>query len=255
MPKAVRKRRSTRQEPYVRTKARRTTTGKRVAPLASGRLSYDNAVVEAPSVGLGQSSRTRLRTYFHAPITLSATGQWKAFLKPGSVYDPTGDVIASVLQPNLFDQWKQVYDRYVVLGATVKISLSSQGFLNGAGYVEGTTQVLSGFPSVNAATKTGIADYESQPYAKKVVFCSGGNPVKVMWKLDHKKVLGRFGQIDAAENGSLVTSDPAAGSFMVLPLMIQSSYTNTGGPPAFLEVEIVQDVWFDKRKNLEDVIP
>lgn len=240
---------SRRRAPY--TKTRRTGTGKRVSALASSRVSYDRRIVEAPSVGLGQAAHTRLRTFFHYSIVLSAGGQWAGFLKPGSCFDPCGDLAA--LQPNLFDNWKAMYGRYLVVGASVKVTIAPQSAANPTVALTSGGTLVS-YPSINSTAKTTIQDAASQPYAKTVMISPEGEPKTLYFRMDHKKVLGRRGPLDSEINGGLVTADPVANEFMVLPLFYQSAYTAATSANKHLEIEIVQDVWFDRRINVNDII-
>jgi len=210
---------------------------------------YDRQVVESPTVGLGQGARTRIRTFGHVQVTFGATGIFAGFLKPGSCFDPFGDIAA--LQPNLFDIWKGVYGRYLVLSATVKVTVVSR--LVGATATDALTIV--GYPTLNSTAKTTLQDAASQPYARTTMYGGAGTePKSLYFKLNHHKVLGKFGPLESLANGALTTADPTSGQFMVLPIFIQSTKNDAAPGQAVLEVEIVQDVWFDRRVNVNDVI-
>lgn len=231
-------------------KARRARTSQRVSKLASSRVNYDRQVVESPSVGLGQGARTRLRTFYHYNAVLSATGSASFYLKPGSCFDPCGDT--ANYQPNLYDTWKTVFGRYLVIGATVKVIAASAGAAVGSATSNPAT--ICCYPSISATAKTTVQDAASQPYAKTIYFQAGSDRNVIYQKLDHKKVLGRASALDSSENGAIVTADPPTNEFMLLPFFVQSTYTAGTGPAITFQIEIVQDVWFDRRLNVDDVI-
>jgi len=241
------KRSSRRSAPYSKTRS--STRGKPVRKLASSRVTYDRQVVESPSVGLGQGAHTRLRTFFHSPWTLGATGLFTGFLKPFSCFDPCGDLAS--LQPNLYDTWKTVYGRYLVISATVKISLASTGAASATLSNSGT---LVAYPSIDPTAKTTVQDAASQPYSKTILYQPGNDKNVMYFKIDARKVLGKYGPLESLANGAAVTADPPSGQHVVLPLYFESLYRAATSPGVTAQIEIVQDVWFDKRINVNDII-
>lgn len=239
---------SRRRTPYSKT--RYSGPRKSVRALASTRVPYDREVIESPHVGLGQGVRTRIRTFGHVQMVVGATGIFTGFLKPGSCYDPFGDI--GTPQPNLFDVWKGVFGRYLVLGATVKMTIVSQSSIAAAVANGGT---LVAYPSITSTAKTVLQDAASQPYAKTVLYGgAGADPKTLYFKLNHLKVLGKYGPLESLANGGLVGADPTTGQFMVLPIFYQSTVGTATSGNLTMEVEITQDVWFDKRLNVNDVI-
>jgi len=209
---------------------------------------FDRHVIENPSVGLGSAARTRLRTYFHYSATQSATGFWTGYLKPFSCDDPCGTL--GTLEPNLYDTWKSIYNRYTVISAKVKIGIAPAGVVTNL-QINATTDFV-GWPSIDNTAKTTVQDGASQPYAKQILSAAGGDPKYLTFYLDHKKQLGRWGPLDPEVQGALVTADPTEQIY--LNLISQSSYTQAAPNAITLFVEITQDVWFDQRKSINDIV-
>lgn len=234
---------------------KRTRTGSRKSAKRS--LSYGprNARVVAtvgPTVGLGTSLTTSLRTSFFSNITAGANGVWTGYLKPGSAYDPTGDITA--IQPALFDQYAAVFSRYKVNKFTVKISIIGGSFVTAQPAV----------PSYNAAAypstdSTALATYQaaaSQPWAKTVVgtfyasTAPAGAQKETMYFKDisNDAVVGVKG--DTFDTGAVVGADPPAGQYAVMPIFIQAS--NTGTHSFVLHIDMWQNVTFNQRKPVVD---
>jgi len=236
-PKAASRKRSKSARPYKSFPKK----------FASARVPYDQTVIEHPSVGLGFSARTRLRTFFHAPVVKSATGGWTGSINPFSCYDPMGTL--GLNQPNLFDQWKLIFDRYMVISATVKITISTQGVV--AANVLNDSNELIVYPA-NAATATAdMIDAASQPYAKTAIFQTMGDPKSIKFYLNHKKLLGLYGELEPALHGSVISASPA--EMVRLLMMVQSSITSGVTNNCHLSIELIQDVWFDDRNVKVDV--
>lgn len=217
--------------------------------LASSRTTYDQTVIEHPSVGIGFGARTRLRTFQHVPIVKSAIGEWLGTLYPGSCFDPMGST--GTRQPNLYDQWKLLFDRYMVLGATVKLVVSTQGVV--AANVINDSNEIAAYPQsfLTGVSPVGIENVASQPYAKSVLYQTGAEPATLFFKLDSKKILGRRGPLSPEINGAEIGSNPT--DFVQLSICIQSSLATAVTNNCVLSVEIVQDVWFDQRNVKSDV--
>lgn len=203
----------------------------------------------SPSVGLGASAKTVLRTSFFANCTAPVgTGVFTGFLKPGSAFDPCGDQAA--IQPNLYDQFAAVYQRYKVDKCTIRMKITGN---DGAG---AATWVAAAYPAVDS---TALATYQaaaSQQYAKTVsngFMVSGGvglgstgSTIKFM--LTHDAVVGS--KSDAYDSGALVTADPTSNQFMVLPFFLQSS--SAAAAKWIIEVDIFQTITFSQKKNVID---
>jgi len=207
----------------------------------------------APRIGLGPSCKTILRTSFFANCTAAASGIFTGFLSPGSCFDPSGD--QSTIQPNTFDQFAAVYSRYKVDKAIVHMTVTGQNSSTGVGV--GGSWHMAAYPSVSSTALTTFQGAASQPGAKTISGSyqlssgnvgTGAEPKTVKFNLLHKAILGTA--VDAYDSGALVTADPTAGQFMVLPFFIQA---NTAVAATFvIEVDIWQYVTFLQRKNVVD---
>lgn len=206
--------------------------------------------VNSRSVGIGASTTTVLRTSFFFNATAAASGVYTGFLKPGSAFDPTGDMAA--IQPQMFDQFAAMYNRYKVNSATVRIKIT--GATSSA--VATPAWVAAGYPAVDS---TALATYQgaaSQQYAKTTsgTFCIAGatgisgEGKYLSFKLNHNQVVGA--KSDTWDIGALVTADPTALQYMVLPLFLQGSAA--GAHTWVLEVDIFQNVTFSQKKNTVD---
>jgi len=192
----------------------------------------------APSVGLGTSATTVLRTsFFYNATAVVGTGVWTGYLKPGSCFDPTGDL--SSIQPQMFDQFAAMYNRYKVNNCHMRIKITGDSSGGNAG-----VWVAAAYPAIDP---TALATYQaaaSQQYAKTV---SGGFQLrnaagtgaegKVLdFKLKHDSIIGA--KSDTWDIGALVTADPTALQYMVLPMFIQ---TNAAAASTFvLEIDMFQ---------------
>jgi len=211
--------------------------------------------IATPSVGLGLSATTVLRTSFFYNATAAAgTGVWTGYLKPGSAFDPCGDLAA--IQPQTYDQWSALYNRYKVNHATVRIKIL------GAYGANTSTYCWTGcaYPSVDP---TALATYQSaasQQYAKTT---SGGfqaiqqlAPVGVgaegkylsFKNLKNDAVVGATSS--TWDTGALVTADPTALQYMVLPIFLQANAN--AASTWVLEIDIWQNVTFSQKKNVID---
>ena len=204
----------------------------------------------APSVGLGASATTVLRTsFFYNATAAVGTGVWTGYLKPGSCFDPTGDLAA--IQPQMFDQFAAIYSRYKVNSAVVRVKVTGQ---EGSG---GTVWVGAIYPAVDSTALTTYQAAASQQYAKttsggfqKIGATGIGAEGKYLsLRMKHDAVVGA--RSDTWDIGAPVTSDPLAGQFMVTPLFLQVSAP--GAATWVLEVDIWQNVTFSQKKNTVDV--
>jgi len=204
--------------------------------------------IAAPGVGLGASATTVLRTSFFANVNTAATGIFTGFLKPGSAFDPTGDI--SAVQPALFDQFAAIYQRYKVNNCSIKITVT------GKDATASRAWVMASYPSVDSTALGTYQGAATQPLAKTIsggyqvagVFGIGASPKQVWHKLNHDAIVGV--KSDAYDSGALVTADPTANQYMVLPMFIQASNNEVTG--YVLEIDMWQNVTFSQRKNVVD---
>lgn len=206
--------------------------------------------VAAPSVGLGSSVTTVLRTSFFYNATAAAgTGVWTGYLKPGSAFDPTGDLAA--IQPQMFDQFAAMYSRYKVNSATVRVKIT--GATAGAAT---SVWVAAAYPAVDATALTTYQSAASQQYAKTTsggfqTNAAGGIGTEgkyLSMKMNHNAVVGA--RSDTWDIGAPVTSDPTAGQYMLLPLFVQANAATAS--TWVLEIDIWQNVTFSQKKNTVD---
>lgn len=221
---------------------------RRATTVALRPFSMRTTALASRNVGIGASTTTVLRTSFFYNATAAATGVWTGYLKPGSAFDPCGDL--ANIQPQMFDQFAAMYSRYKVNSATIRIKITGQG--QNAGSI---VWVAAAYPAVDA---TPLATYQaaaSQQYAKTTSGSfttqnGGGAEGKYLLfsNLNHNQIVGA--RSDTWDIGAPVGSDPTATQFMVLPLFIQgnsaavNSYT--------LEIDIFQNVTFSQKKNVVD---
>lgn len=227
------------------TSRSKTPYRKRVYALAN--YSAPTNAVAAPSVGLGSGAKTVLKTVLFANVTPSAAGIYTATLRLGSCFNPLGTL--SAIQPALFDQWKLIYSRYLVERAYVKVECSQQYMNVGA---TNYTFVVAGYPTTDSGVVADYQDAASQPWAQSLMCGPGDNTTSntLHFNLDHTKVLGRKGPVDAAENGASVANNPPTASYMLLQLFIQNAVASTN--PLTLRISVVQHVHFDQRNPLGD---
>lgn len=215
------------------------------------RFARRTLALAAPSVGLGTSATTVLRTSFFANLTAAAgTGIATAFLKPGSCFDPCGDLAA--IQPQMFDQFAAQYSRYKVNHATVRIKITGA---NGTG---ASVWVGASYPAVDSTALTTYQAAASQQYAKTTsggfqliaVAAGCGTEGKYLSfkHMKHDSIVGA--RSDTWDIGAPVTADPTAGQFMVLPIFLQANAN--AAVTWVLEVDIWQNVTFAQKKNVVD---
>lgn len=202
-------------------------------------------------VGIGLSTTTILRTSFFYNATATAgTGVWNGYLKPGSAFDPTGDL--ATIQPQMFDQFAAMYSRYKVNSCVIRIKLT------GNQAAAGTVWVAAAYPSVDATALTTYQAAASQQYAKTTsglfqgiaaaTTIGGADGKYLSFNLDHNKIVGS--KSDTWDIGAPVTADPTAGQFMVLPIFVQG---NTAGAHTLVfEIDMWQNVTFSQKKNTVD---
>lgn len=215
------------------------------------KLSGRTRAIAAPSVGLGTSCTTVLRTSFFYNASLDNSGIYKGFLKPGSAFDPCGDLAG--IQPQMYDQFSAQYNRYKVNSCTVRIKITG-GATNGSSVWCGAA-----YPAVDSSALTTYQAAASQQYAKTTSggfnIINGSPAVGVgtegkylSFKLNHNKIVGA--KSDTWDIGAPVTSDPTTLQFMVLPIFIQANTAVNG--TMVLEIDMWQNVTFSQKKNVVD---
>lgn len=207
-------------------------------------------MLSRPNVGLGRSVSTRLRTcIFYTAIT-NGDGRAVVQLYPGSCYNPMGS--AAAIQPTLFDQWSAMFARYVVTGATVKISVTPVTNTAAAGSI--LSGLCAAYPSTvdgpAAATAT-FQGYAGQAYAQSHQVVPGAPPAEMFFKLSSQKILGSRLPVLSEDHGALVSASPTTGQFVTLPLLVQYA-SGISGVGYQIRIDMVQDVTFDQRLNTVD---
>lgn len=197
---------------------------------------------------------TVLRTSFFNNATAAATGIFTGFLKPGSCFDPCGDLAA--IQPQMFDQFAAQYNRYKVNSCTVRIKITGANATN----AQQSVWVAAAYPAIDS---TALATYQaaaSQQYAKTTSggFQTNGAPAGIgigtdgkylsFSKISHNSIVGA--KSDTWDIGALVTADPTLLQYMVLPLFIQANYAAIAS--WVLEIDMYQNVTFSQKKNVVD---
>lgn len=200
------------------------------------------------NVGLGLSATTVLRTSFFTNVTAAASGIFTGFLKTGSCFDPCGDLAA--LQPQMFDQWALIYNRYKVNDVVVRMKVTGTS----GGYV----WVGCIYPAIDSTPAGTYQAAASQQYAKttsgtfSVVSGAVGIGTEGKYlsiKFKENSVTG-VSSADSYDGGALVTADPSTGQFSVLPIFLQQSGAAVCG--WVLEIDIWQNVTFSNKKNVAD---
>jgi len=211
--------------------------------------SMRSVAMTSKNVGIGASTTTVLRTSFFYNATAAANGIYTGYLKPGSAFDPCGDLAA--IQPQMYDQFAAMYNRYKVNSATVRIKIT------GADALGGYVWVCAGYPAIDP---TALATYQgaaSQQFAKTTSggfqtvsngTGAGAEGKYLSFKLNHNQVIGA--KSDTWDIGALVTADPTALQYMVLPLFLQGNAA--GAHKWVLEIDIFQNVTFSQKKNTVD---
>lgn len=234
--------------------AKRARTTKRTYKKTSRSAStfgLRSVAVAARNLGIGASTNTVLRTSFFTNITTTVgTGVFNGFLKPGSAFDPTGDLAA--IQPQMFDQFAAMYNRYKVNKAVIRMKITG----NTAGANTTAVWVAAAYPAVDSTALTTYQAAASQQLAKttsggfQLIGSAGvGTEGKMLsFNLNHDQILGS--RSDTYDSGALVTGDPSTFQYMVLPIFIQSNAAGTN--TLVLEIDMFQYVTFSGKKNTVD---
>jgi len=215
-----------------------------------------NNIILPQRVGIGLSGNTDLKTSFFINVAAAGSGVFTGFLKPGSAFDPCGDL--SNIQPAAYDAWASVFNRYKVNKAWITITISGNN-TQGAG---SSQWVAAAYPAVDSTALTTYQGAASQPYSKtffgvfavsnnvagSVTTGTGGSSCTRKFVLDNEAIVGSIG--DSFDGGALVTSDPTVLQYAVLPIFIQSQTAATA--TWLIKVDIIQNVTFSQRKNIVD---
>jgi len=207
--------------------------------------------IAAPSVGLGPSAVTVLRTSFFANVTAAAgTGVFTGYLKTGSAFDPCGDLAA--IQPQMFDQWAAMYNRYKVNSWTVRMKITG---------VQGTTAaaawVCAMYPGVDSTALTTYQGAGCQAYSKttsggfqliSAVGAGNSSPTLILKSKENAVTGVKNG--DTYDSGALVTADPTALQYSVVPVFLQAN--SAAACTWVLEIDMYQNVTFTNKKNTVD---
>jgi len=237
------------------TKRSRTSRSKSAAPTRYRSVSMSpfprrTLALAAPSVGLGTSVTTVLRTSFFANRTAAGTGIDTFFLKPGSAFDPTGDIAA--IQPQMFDQFAAMYSRYKVNSCVIRMKITG-----GSTNQLSLAWVCAAYPAVDPAALGTYQAAASQQYAKttsgsfQYITASTGIGTEgkyLNFDLNHNAIVGS--RSDTWDIGAAVTADPTAGQYMVLPVFWQATGANASS--YVIEIDMWQNVTFSQKKNTID---
>lgn len=198
----------------------------------------------APTVGLGRSLKTKLKTSWYANVTpFAGTGIFTGYVSPGSCFDPTGDITTH--QPTFFDQLKLIYARYLVTGATVEVEALRQQPNGAASY----GFLIAAYPTTVTTPLTTFQDASSRPYAQSRIV-GGTDVAKMYFKMNTQKIVGSRLPVVAEDCGALVGANPAVGQSIQLPIFIQNAVPTD--EKVILKFTMIQDVIFDQMINVVD---
>jgi len=211
-----------------------------------------NRLTLPAKVGVGMSLVTNLKTSFFANVTgVAGTGVFTGFLKPGSAFDPCGDLAA--IQPVGFDQFAAIFNRYKVNKAYITIQIT--GVTSGGNQ---TAWVGSSYPAVDSTAAALYQNAASQAYSKLYhgTFSNStggqGGDASCTRKhvIDNETIVGASG--DTFDVGALVTADPTTLQYAVLPIFLQANVATATAPTWCIQVNMIQNVTFSQRKNVVD---
>lgn len=208
-----------------------------------------DTVIYRPDVGLGRSVATRLKTCIFANVAISGTANPVIQnLFPGSAFNPMGDL--SSVQPPTFDQWKVLFARYLVTGATVSIE---PVFNAPAAVIGANCCLVAAYPSTVVGPAAGTATfqgYASQPWAQSRNVNQGVVTKPMFWKLSTQKIVGSRLPPVAEDCGALISASPGTGENMVMPMLTQTNLATSSN--LTYRITIIQDVIFDQRIQVVD---
>ena len=137
-------------------------------------------------------------------------------------------------------------------GATVKITFTGNTLSQNG--VSTSTCVAAAYPTTVTALPSTFEGFASQPYAKSVTYTNEESKT-MYFKLNTQKVIGSRLPPTAEDCGALVGADPAVGQNMILAIVCQGHIAASDpGFKTVLRIEIVQDVIFDQRIQVVDVL-
>ena len=105
------------------------------------------------------------------------------------------------------------------------------------------------YPDIDATAKADYQAAASQDWCVKGIGGNGQPPVVLYQRFSHAALLGKKGPVTSEDNGALYNADPAAGQFINHQLFIQAD--EAVSPTLLVHVEIVQDVYFDRRITVD----
>lgn len=185
-------------------------------------------------------------------ITLDASGPTVATngmayhtFRANGCHDPNMTGVGH--QPHSWDQYKTLYNQYVVLGSKITIQPTRLDSTDQIGYFgiirrTGTSTVLSSLSNIGA-----IMESRNGVYRRMNGFRSGGPEKSLTSKFSHKKQFST----SPVEHTHLVTGDPTLQNLAVWDCYMVPNSTESGDPPAipFL-VTIEYIVMFKEPKHL-----
>lgn len=228
-------------------RSRSRTPARPVRPYKKSRAitkrSYARSLVSAKGVGLAAGLKTQLKTTFFYNATAAASGVWTGALKTGSCFDPCGTL--ANIQPAEYDQWCTLFGRYVVLGGSVKVTVLPKSILSPGG----GNFVACMYPDIDPTAKADYQAAASQDWSVKGIGGQGQPPVVLYQRFSHAALLGKKGPVTSEDNGALYNSDPVANQFINHQLFLQWDVQQAY--EFLVHVEIVQDVYFDRRITVD----
>lgn len=216
----------------------RTSFGKTPAKRAS------ITTIRSPT-GLGDLLRVKLRYVEQTTFTGTAGVQAYVTVMANSCFDPNSTGTGH--QPYFFDQWKSLYLRYRVLGASIKWRVWQNGSLSTIAQANykvvcvATTQ-----PTALVAQTINGGAWKEQPYSKESMiggtkaYTSGfmNMSTQKIWATNNQEAI-----IAEDSYSALTTANPAAPWYFVLGMQVVDGTQNWG---AFVEWELTQWVQFEE---------
>jgi hypothetical protein len=183
--------------------------------------------------------RTRLKWFARIAITSTSGAVAQNVLRHNGLLDV--DVTGGATQPEGFDEWMTMYDRFRVVASKLKLKSASSGTTNLNGSF---ICVLT--PSTSATVYATIADAESAPFAISKMYSFGGNPLTMSKYLSVSTLVGISPQAVLAEQSysGTVGADPGDPTYWHLTFQAMDAATTTSAY-LFVEIEFLVD-FFDR---------
>lgn len=183
--------------------------------------------------------RTRVKFSQRVQIA-STTGALGTYLyRANGLDDP--DVTGAGAQPEGFDEWMAMYDRYRVVSSKIKITGASQGTTNNS-----ASFLMVIVPSGSATAYATLADAESAPFAARKMYVFGGPPLVISKSISTATLTGNsVGAILAEQAFSgLFSTQPTEQTYwhVYVQAMDAASTVTTN---VYVEIEYVAD-FFDR---------